>query len=58
MMLGERDEREKDAQYDEWHGEFSEFIANETQIIGKVFHRLLCIMHKEACDEEEHAHME
>ena len=52
------DERKQNAQYDEREGEFPEFIANEMEVIGKIFHGLPRIMHKKAGDEEEYAHVE
>ena len=56
-MLRKRDERKQNAQYDEWEGEFPEFIANEMEVIEKIFHRLPRIMHEKASDKEERAHM-
>ena len=57
-MLRKRDERKQDAQYDERQGEFSEFVADEKKVIGKILHGLSRIMHEKAGYEEERPHVE
>jgi hypothetical protein len=58
MMLDERDEREKDAQYDEWNSEFLEFVFNNAKVIDFILQWLSIIVDKETRYEEECADME